>query len=85
MKSVEGFAVKRQRDVVTKTCRKVRSVQQIEFPQKWGSLPAVLPVPPNGHSDAQKQKLCRKNIHVKVITQQSTKELKILQTGELQP
>lgn len=42
-------------------------------------------VPPNGHHDAYKQKLCRKSVLCKVITQQTKKELKILQTGEFQP
>lgn len=55
------------------------------FQQSWGSHPVELPVPPNGHSDAEKQKLLRKNIHGRVITQLSKKELKILQTGEFRP
>ena len=83
-----GFVVKRQRDVVTKRNQereRERAGRKIRFQQSWGSHPVVLPVPPNGHTDAQKQKLHRKNIHGKVITQQSKKELKILQTGEFQP
>lgn len=62
----ESFRERRYRDVKS---QRESTVWQIMFQQSWGSHPALLPVCPNSHSDAQKQKLHRKNIHGKVITQ----------------
>lgn len=67
--------MKRQRDVVTTDKQeRERAVGQLGFQQGWGSRPAVLAVPPVATVNAQKQKLCRENIHGKVITQQSQKK-----------
>lgn len=78
--------LRRQRDVTKRKKVEKEQCDRFGFTRAWGPiLQFTSTAAPNSHSDAQKQKLYRKNIHGKVITQQSTKELKILQTGEFRP